>query len=268
MRRLFLLLVLLWPTLLASPRYAQAQSTVLYNSNVVIVGHENTCTSGPSGGTDAYACTFDRAITAYVTKACYKFTADVANVGPATLNLHSLGAKTIKKVQGGITTDLGDNDIRTGQIVTVCYDGQNFQCQNCAGNTATGSTCTPYGSSKALTNNTAIPILSATVANGSVHASQVRYGVEVTNGTDYQVEEGQASCHVTNKAGTIANATCVKYGNQQAMTSGTLTVTVAISAANPAVISINANSSLTPSAGYPKLVYEAVNLTGQALVIP
>jgi len=132
-RRVLLVLLLLWPTLL----YGQA--TQLFNSSVVIVGHENACTTGPSGGTDTYACTFDRAITAYVTKACYKFVADVANTGAASLNLHSLGAKTIKKVTGGITTDLADNDIRAGALVVVCYDGTNMQCQNCTGNASAGA---------------------------------------------------------------------------------------------------------------------------------
>ena len=124
-----------------------------------------------------------------------------------------------------------------------------------------------FGAFKALTNNSAIAIVSATLANGSTHASQYHYAAEVTDGTDYQIEEGMVSCHVTNKAGIIANNTCVKYGNQQAMTAGTLTVTFAISAANPAVISVNANSSLIPSTGYPRLTYAKSNLTYQAVAL-
>ena len=124
------------------------------------------------------------------------------------------------------------------------------------------------GSAKVLTNNTAIAIASATLASGSVHVSQYHYAVEVSNGTDFQVEDGFYTCHVTNKAGTIANNTCVTTTNQQAVTADTLTVTVAISAANPAVVSVNANSSLTPSSGYPRITFEATNLTQQAMTFP
>lgn len=118
---------------------------------------------------------------------------------------------------------------------------------------------------KALTNNTAITVVNVTVASNTVAAGELHYAVEVFNGTDLQVEEGIVSYHVTNKAGTIANNTIVKSSNQQAAISGTLTVTWAISAANPALLSVNANSSLTPSAGYPRVTYTLHNLTQQAV---
>jgi hypothetical protein len=124
------------------------------------------------------------------------------------------------------------------------------------------------GSTKILTNNVPTTIASATLVSGSVHASQYSYAVVVNDGTDHQVEEGWVSCHVINKAGTITDTSCIAYGNQQAKTAGTLTVLFAISAANPAVISVNANSSLTPSTGYPRLTFEAINLTQQALALP
>ena len=123
------------------------------------------------------------------------------------------------------------------------------------------------GGNKILTNNSAIAIMNATVANNTAHASHYHYAVEVFDGTDIQIEEGVVACHVTNKAGALANNTVVKAVNQQAATAGTLAVTFAISAANPAVVSFNANSSLTPSAGYPRISYEAVNLTQQAIAV-
>lgn len=260
--------------LLLAPLLVLAQ-TQLFDSNVVIVGHENHCVA--STGTATYACNLDRLPTtpAYLAGTCYQFTAVNANIGPATINFSSLGAIPITKVVGGITTALVDNDIRAGHIVKVCYDGTRMQCQNCTGNLQPVGDCTLgslsiLGGAKALTNNSAITIASATLATGSLHASQYRYGVEVTNGTDYQIEEGIVSCHATNKAGTIANNTCTaKVANQQAMTSGTLTITFAITAANPAVISVNANSSLTSiTAGYPRITFEALNLTRQNMILP
>lgn len=119
---------------------------------------------------------------------------------------------------------------------------------------------------KNLTNNTVTSIANVTVAAGSVAAGLIRYSVEVRDGTNVQVEEGLVSVHVTNtNAGTIANNTVVKFGNQQAMTSGTLTVTWTITAANPALLQVNANSSLTPSTNYPQITYAVDNMTNQQM---
>jgi hypothetical protein len=117
----------------------------------------------------------------------------------------------------------------------------------------------------AVANNTVTTVVSCTLANGSVVGGVLRYCVEVTNGTDYQVEQGSISYIVTNKAGTIANNTTVKFGNQQAMTAGTLTVSWTITAANPALIRVNANSSLTPSTGWPKVSFSLSQLSNQAI---
>lgn len=90
------------------------------------------------GSTDAYAITLSPVPSSYTTGTHYRFKANTANTGACTLNVNSLGAKTIKKVQGGITTDLADNDIRAGQFVDVVYDGTNFQMQSNLGNAASG----------------------------------------------------------------------------------------------------------------------------------
>jgi hypothetical protein len=80
-----------------------------------------------AGANDTYTCSFSPAITAYVTGTRYRFLANTANTGAATININSIGAKTIKKAAGGITTDLADNDIRAGQWVELVYDGTNMQ---------------------------------------------------------------------------------------------------------------------------------------------
>lgn len=125
-----------------------------------------------------------------------------------------------------------------------------------------------WGVSRSQANNTATTRATAAVASNSVAAVEIVYGVEVFNGTDLQVEDGSVTCHVTNRGGVIANNTCVKFGNQQAMTVGTLAVTWTITAANPALIQVNANSSLTPSAGYPRVTFSIKNLTSQAITAP
>lgn len=116
------------------------------NGSIVVEGTINYCTD--AGSNDTYACSLSPAIAAYATGGQYCFDANTANTGAATLNLNSLGAKTIKKVAGGITTDLADNDIRAGQLVCVIYDGTNLQMTSPLGNAAAGgsgcTTCLDY----------------------------------------------------------------------------------------------------------------------------
>jgi hypothetical protein len=95
-----------------------------------------------AGANDTYVATLSPAITSYVTGARYRFKANTANTGAATINLNSLGAKTIKKAVGGITSDLADNDIRAGQWVDLVYDGTNMQVQSTLGNAASGGSGT------------------------------------------------------------------------------------------------------------------------------
>ncbi len=118
-----------------------------------------------AGSTDAYACSLSPTPT-LVTGTHYRFKANTANTGAATINFNSLGAVTIKKVAGGITTDLADNDIRSGQWVDLIYDGANMQMQSTLGNAAGGGGL-PTGLSyvspdfKAGTNVTNQAVLSA-----------------------------------------------------------------------------------------------------------
>lgn len=83
-----------------------------------------TIYAASSGGTDAYAISLGSEPTSYVAGKVYYFLADVANTGPATLNINSLGAKTIKK---NVSQDLNTGDIVANQISAVVYDGTNFQ---------------------------------------------------------------------------------------------------------------------------------------------
>lgn len=102
-----------------------------------------------AGSTDAYAATLSPAPAALVTGAHYRFKANTANTGAATIDFNSLGAKTIVKAAGGITTALADNDIRAGQWVDVVYDGTNMQMQSTLGNAASGG----IGGSTGATDN-------------------------------------------------------------------------------------------------------------------
>lgn len=124
-----------------------------------------------------------------------------------------------------------------------------------------------FGAAINPANNTTTTVANLTLASGSVAAAIIEYAVQVTNGTDYQIEVGQVILSVTNKAGSVANNTATKVNNQQACTSGTLTVTWSLTAASPAAVQVNANSNLTPSTGYPRIRYHIRNLTSQAIAL-
>jgi exosome complex RNA-binding protein Csl4 len=73
---------------------------------------------------DDYSITPDPAISAYAAGQTFNFKANTANTGACTLNVNAKGAKTIKK---NVSDDLATGDIVSGQIITVVYDGTNFQ---------------------------------------------------------------------------------------------------------------------------------------------
>jgi hypothetical protein len=77
-----------------------------------------------SGTTNAYAVTLSPAPSSYAAGLIVVFKATNANTGASTLNVNSLGTKTILK--NGIAA-LTSGDIVSGEIVVAVYDGTNFQ---------------------------------------------------------------------------------------------------------------------------------------------
>lgn len=77
-----------------------------------------------TGAADAYVLTLSPALDAYITGMPIAFKATYANTGASTVDINELGAIAIKK---NINEDLVAGDILAGQIVTVIYDGTNFQ---------------------------------------------------------------------------------------------------------------------------------------------
>ena len=101
-----------------------------------------------SGSGTAYVCNLPQAPKSYQVGTRYRCMMDVANTGAATVKFNSLAAVPIKKVAGGITTDLVANDIRAGQWVDLTYDANgNMQMASQLGNAASGGGVTGPGSS-------------------------------------------------------------------------------------------------------------------------
>lgn len=89
-----------------------------------------------TGTVNAFAVALTPAITAYTPGQMISFQAGSAITGPATLNVNGLGAKSIKK---NASADLAANDIKSGQMVTVIYDGTQFQMISQLGNAGGGN---------------------------------------------------------------------------------------------------------------------------------
>lgn len=85
-----------------------------------------------TGSANAYVLTLAVAPASYVAGQIYSFKANFSNTGTATLNVNALGAKTINKVDGA--SALVSNDIVSGQVAIVQYDGTNFQLLSPGGN--------------------------------------------------------------------------------------------------------------------------------------
>lgn len=103
------------------------------NKYVTQTGFQNGAEkyASSTGSANAYVLTLSPVPTAYAAGQRFSFNANFTNTGASTLNVNSLGAKSIFKGAG--TTALIANDITSGQVVTIEYDGSAFQLQSGVG---------------------------------------------------------------------------------------------------------------------------------------
>ena len=76
-----------------------------------------------TGSANAYALSIDAVVSAYAEKQVFKFKANFANTGPATLNVNTIGALAMKHPNGN---DVRAGDIISGQVVVVVHNGTDF----------------------------------------------------------------------------------------------------------------------------------------------
>ena len=138
-------------------------------------GSYTYATGTVSGGT-AVTMSPSPSISAYATGMLFTFKASAAITGSATLDVDSVGVKTIKKYND---QNLASGDIESGQIVTVIYDGTNFQMINAPGTAVDSNTAL-------LIANNLSDLGSAPTARtnlGFDGNSQVISGGDIANGT-------------------------------------------------------------------------------------
>lgn len=86
-----------------------------------------TMTGGTAGGTaNALTLALAPAPAAYATGQWVWFIAASDNTGSATLNLNSIGAKTLKRQIAGAKQNLSAGDIKSGRVYWAFYDGTDF----------------------------------------------------------------------------------------------------------------------------------------------
>lgn len=100
---------------------------------------------GTSTGTNTLTASLTPAITAYAAGQVFRFIVGTTNTGAATLNINSVGAKDVQ-FQGAA---LAANSLVAGDVITVVYDGTQFQVISPVGGTE--GDILYYNASNALT---------------------------------------------------------------------------------------------------------------------
>ncbi len=102
-----------------------ANGTARTDATAIAQLQDNTATYMTStGSADAYVLTPSPAITAYAAGQSFIFKANFSNSSATTVAISGLTAKAVKK---NISSALEANDIQSGQLVIIAYDGTNFQ---------------------------------------------------------------------------------------------------------------------------------------------
>jgi hypothetical protein len=120
-----------------------------------------------TGSANAYVLTTGLSLAAYVSGQSFLIKANFTNSGAATINVDTLGAKSLVK---GASTALASGDITSGAIYHIAYDSTNFVVLNAgAGSyqpldaTLTALAALSWSSGNALTQFTAADTVSLTL---------------------------------------------------------------------------------------------------------
>lgn len=98
-------------------------TAVMESKDAVLAGTTRYCRS--TTGNATYVCALAFTLTAYTRGGCIVIDADFANVTTATINVDTLGAKSILRKTGALSAA----DVPLNIPVTVCYNGTNFYLQ-------------------------------------------------------------------------------------------------------------------------------------------
>jgi hypothetical protein len=102
--------------------FSRAMQTINDNLLKAHLGTDKYAVTG--GSANVYTATLSPAPSALVAGLTVRAKIHASNTGSSTINVNGLGAIAIKK---NVSTNLAADDMVTGQIVQLVYDGTNFQ---------------------------------------------------------------------------------------------------------------------------------------------
>ena len=212
-----------------------------------------------ASGTNTYVVTLGNAINAYAAGMMVSFKAVNGNTGASTINVNGLGAKNIKK---NVIDEIVSGDIQTGQIVSVLYDGTNFQIISGSGSDG--------GNRLPVYSRTTLGVDSASVTIGIVGFDKGKDLLQVVanstylagQGLDYSVSTDSLTIVKTSgtwNAGTVFDFSCFQMSDAASDALGMVVLESTFTAiANSTSVCTVGSSSYNPTYDKLKVYYKNV----------
>lgn len=169
-------------------------------------------------GTNAITATGAVGMSAYVAGQRFSFVAAGANTGAATININSIGVKSITK---NGTTALAAGDIQSGAVVQIVYDGTQFQMVSSTLTVSSFSAGTTGLTPSTATTGAVTLAGTLSVANGGTGATSLTANnVILGNGTSavQVVAPGTSGNLLTSNGTTWASSAPISLGVGQSWT--------------------------------------------------